>query len=266
MSEESVGTRLPTPQLMIKPIGWFVSDPVDESTDEFSNLVASVCRYGVLEPPICSDDGEVIAGRHRLAAARKAAIKELAASVYSGLTATQKRLVTVSENIQRKDMPDNRVFLLVRELEELNPGWQNQDLAAHLGKSASWVTRAKSPSRLIPEAFDAFMADKFGFSKAYAISNSPDQVATLSLVLGGGTRDAIERKSRKAKAAPAAKAAKIRCPLPSGQVVTISGDEISLEDAMDAAQEAAKQIKVALSKGVTAKTAQSYWKDVAAAR
>ena len=51
-----------------------------------------------------------------------------------------------------------------------------------------------------------------------------------------------------------------------GAIVTVAGDELSLEDAIEAASEAVKQMKSALAKGITAKSAMAYWKDVAAGR
>ena len=45
----------------------------------------------------------------------------------------------------------------------------------------------------------------------------------------------------------------------------MAGDGISLEEAIDAAGEAVKQMKAAVAKGLNAKTAMNVWKDVAAA-
>ncbi len=49
------------------------------------------------------------------------------------------------------------------------PTWLKKDLAAALHFDASMVTRILSVDELIPEAKEAFLAGKFGFSKAYAI-------------------------------------------------------------------------------------------------
>jgi hypothetical protein len=59
--------------------------------------------------------------------------------------------------------------------------------------------------------------------------------------------------------------AKIKCPLPNGQIVTVAGNELSLEDAIESLSEAVKLMKAALAKGLNAKTAERVWKDVAAA-
>ena len=61
------------------------------------------------------------------------------------------------------------------------------------------------------------------------------------------------------------RASKIKVPLVSGPVVTVSGDEITLEEAIEAAGEAVKQMRAAVAKGLNAKTAMNVWRDIAAA-
>jgi ParB-like chromosome segregation protein Spo0J len=258
--------ELPSPIHTEKPPDWFRSEPVDESTEEFKNLVDSVFKYGVLEPPICTEDGEVIAGRHRVAAARKATLKMIAAMIYpKSLTVTQRRLVTITENLQRREMPDHKTYGLVKELEELNPGWSKQDLASHLSKSPATITRYFAPDGLEPEPLAAFMAGEFGFAKAYELSRSKDQLAALAALRGGQTRDQMAATRRKSASKPAVRSSKIKCPLPGGLVVSVSGGEVSLEEAIEAFGDAAKLTRKALGMGYSAQTAQRAWKDVAAA-
>jgi ParB-like chromosome segregation protein Spo0J len=264
----------------LHPVDWFdMEKSVNPSRarsdpDAIQNLADSIVQHGQLQPVLATEDGCLIAGFQRLAAVKLAIAQgkldpakfRVSVMVYRGKRdASREQTANFIENVQRSDLSDRDVYSALKGLLELHPEWDRQTLAAHVAKSPSWMTRALSPGDLIPEALDAFMAGKFGFSKAYSISKSPDQAATLALVLSGETRDSIERRSRKPKPAAAVRAARIKCPLPSGHVVTISGGELSLEEAVDAAQEAARQMKAAIAKGVSAKSAQAYWKDVAAA-
>lgn len=247
----------PPPIHAEKPPDWFRSEPVDESTEEFRNLVDSVFKYGVLEPPICTEDGEVIAGRHRVAAARRAGLKSIPASVYpKSLTVTQRRLVTITENLQRREMPDNKTYGLVKELEELNPGWSKQELASHLNKSPATITRYFAPDGLEPEPLAAFMAGEFGFAKAYEIRTSADQLAALAAHRQGKTRDQLAAEKRAVKeAAKAAQATGTNGQAPprvtalkltvDGVTVTFKGSAISLDGAITAAKGAADQLRIA---------------------
>ncbi len=48
-------------------------------------------------------------------------------------------------------------------------------------------------------------------------------------------------------------------------MVTVAGEEISLDEAIDALKEAMKAMQKARDTGLDAKTAQAVWKDMAAA-
>ena len=109
------------------------------------------------------------------------------------------------------------------------------------------------------------LAGKLGVTKAYKVANSPDQLATLALFLNGETREAVGRKTRRASSAPAVRASKIKVPLVSGATVTVAGEGVSLEEAVDALAEAMKAMKQAIAKGLTAKSFQNVMKDMSAA-
>jgi ParB/RepB/Spo0J family partition protein len=238
--------------------------------DGIRELHQSILRDGLLQPLLVIDQeiDNLIAGFRRLTAISLGGIDKVPVLVYPpSITPTQRLTINGIENLQRVDLTDQQIFGLCKDLLALNPEWQRQDLAKQLSKDPSMVTRYMSPSDLIPEALEAFMAGKFGFSKAYAIAKSPDQQETLRLTLGGATRDEIERQARKKRGAgtPTVRASKIKVPLVSGPTVVITGDDISLEEAIEAASEAVKQMKAAVAKGLNAKTAMNVWKDIAAA-
>ena len=238
--------------------------------DGIRELHQSIVRIGQLEPLLVTDQetDNLIAGFRRYAAMGLGGIESVSVLVYPpSLTTTQRCIITATENLQRVDLTDPEIFLTCKELMTLNPDWQRKDLAAHLNKDASTVTRYLSPLDLVPEALEAFLAGKFGFSKAYSIAKSTDQLATLAMALSGETRDEMDRKIRQKRSSgdPAVRTSRIKCPLSTGHVVTVAGDGVSLEDAIESLQTAIKAIKKAIDTGLDAKTAQAVWRDMAKA-
>lgn len=260
------------PALTSKPIGWFKPDvgQARQTYDESElRLLGGSLRERQLQPVLARPDGTIIAGNRRYRAAALVGLESLQVIIVDGeLTTAQVRGIQLTENIHRSDLTPYEKWQACKELLELN-GWQGKELAEHLHLDPSTVTRLLSPSRAIPEAQEALREGKLGISDIYAISKLPpeDQSGLLALKLSGATRDMLEQQGRKkrASAAPAVRASKIKVPLVTGQVVTVAGDEISLEEAIEAASEAVKQMKQAVAKGLNAKTAMNVWKDIAAA-
>ncbi len=201
-------------------------------------------------------------GGRRVAASRLVGLKTLPAMVYRGLTDQQARIAAAIENLQREAMSEQDTYLFCAALEA--DGMSRKDIADAIRKSAATVTKYLSPNDSPPAAKEAFLAARITLGQVYKITTSPDPLATLALFQNGGTREQAERATRKPKT-DLVRTKKILCPLPSGQVITVAGDEISLEDAIESLGEAVKLLKAAVAKGLNAKTAQSVWRDIAAA-
>ena len=266
-------SRIPTPSQAIWPLARIKPGKNSREIivdDGIRELHQSILKHGLLQSLLVTDQetDNLLAGFRRRAAMGQGGIETASVLVYPpSLTTTQRRIINLTENMQRVDLSDPEIFLSCKELMALDAAWQRKDLAAHLNKEASTVTRYLCPDELIPEALDAFLAGKFGFAKAYSIAKSDDQAAMLSLALSGASRDELEQAGRKKRssATPAVRVSKLKVPLVSGPVVTVSGDEITLEEAIEAAGEAVKQMKAAVAKGLNAKTAMNVWKDIVAA-
>ncbi len=219
---------------------------------------------------LAKPDGTIIAGERRFRAAMLVGLKELMVIVTDEpLTEGEIRAIQLTENIHRADLTGYEKWSACAELMCMNPNWQQKDLADRLHLDPSSVTRLLSPSKCVPAARDALRDGKIGISDAYALSKLPqeDQPGLLALKLSGGSRDALEQAGRKKRAAatPGVRVSKIKVPLVSGAVVTVSGDEITLEEAIEAAGEAVKQMKAAVAKCLNAKTAMNVWRDIVAA-
>jgi ParB family transcriptional regulator, chromosome partitioning protein len=178
--------------------------------------------------------------------------------------------VGLTTAIHRADLSGFDKFQACVKLLELNPGWQNQDLARCVKLDPSTVTRLLSPSKCVAEVVEALKQNKIAISDAYEISKQEDrdgQLNLLALKNAGANREALAAHGRKQRAAatPAVRAAKIRCPLPSGCTITVTGQDVTLDEAMECLQQAMKAIKKAIDTGLDAKTAQAVWRDMAKA-
>ncbi len=178
--------------------------------------------------------------------------------------------VGLTTAIHRADLSGFDKFQACEKLMDIHPEWQNQDLAQCLKVDPSTVTRFRSPSKCVAEVVEALRENKIAISDAYEISKAvdrEDQLRLLSLKCAGANREALAAQGRKQRAAatPAVRVSKIKCPLPSGQVITVSGQELSLDEAIDSLKEAIKAMSKARDTGLDAKTAMAVWKDMAKA-
>ena len=199
---------IPPPVHAEKPHDWFKGGhnireiAID---DGIRDLAQSIAAHGILQPVGAVDHrdyGETVFGFRRLAAYRWGLSEKLAlpatipVRLYPpSLTATQRRIITATENLQRQDPDRPRNYRLSKELMDLNPDWTRKELAAHLNKHPSSITQYLSPDGLFPEALQAFLDGKFGFSHAYTIEKSPDQAKALAEVLHGSSRASLKTRT-----------------------------------------------------------------------
>jgi ParB family transcriptional regulator, chromosome partitioning protein len=190
------------------------------------------------------------------------------------LSESKIKAIQLTENIHRADLTGFEKWQACKELLELNPDWQLKDLAEYLHLDPSSVTRLMSPSRCTQVVQDALKEGKISISDCYAMSKleAKDQFGLLVLKLSGKSRDVLEgvgRRMRRSEfgpdAPPAVRASKIKVPMVDGSAVTVAGEDISLDNAISIMSDALKLMKAAAAKGLNAKTAMAYWKDVAAA-
>jgi hypothetical protein len=113
---------------------------------------------------------------------------------------------------------------------------------------------------------ESLKAGRLGISDCYAISKLPEceQAAILARKLDGASRDELDRQVRKQRnGTPAVRMSRIKCPLPSGAVIQISGQEISLDDMIESLGELLKAAKRASDDGLDCKTFERVCKDKA---
>ena len=260
-------------KLETKPLGLLKPDP-NQPRKHFDEaglrLLGESIRKKQLQPILAKPDGTIIAGERRYRAAMLVGLPTLLVIVTDEpLTEAEIRALQLTENIHRADLTGHEKWQACRELLELNPGWQGKDLAEHLHLDPSSVTRLLSPSKCIPAAQEALKEDKIGIAHCYAISKAPPeaQAGLLALRLSGATREAMDSQVRRKRASsmPAVRASKIKIVLTSGASVTISGADLSLDDAIEAVKEATKEMTKGRDIGLDCKTIQAVAKDKAKA-
>jgi len=252
------------------PLGFLKENPqVRLSYDEEElRLLGESLKKRQLQPILIRPDGTIIAGHRRYRAAKLVGLESLEAIIIEDdLSPSEIRGIQLTENIHRADLNGYEKWIAVHELMTINPTWQQKEVAEHLKLDAGQITRILSPSKCIPAIQEALKAGKLTTSHCYKASQMKpeDQEAYLALILSGASREEQEKKTRKRSEAPAVRASKIKCPLPSGAVVTVAGDGLSLDDMIETLNEAIKMAKKARDQGLDSKTAVRVWSDMAVA-
>jgi ParB/RepB/Spo0J family partition protein len=134
----------------------------------------------------------------------------------------------------------------------------------NMGESLLW--KYLTAEKLSPASLEAFKVGKIGLKDVVELAKlgHDEQPVLLNLRLGGASTEQV-RKARKKSIEPAVRTARLKVKLVSGQVVTVAGQDASLEEVLEALEEAKKLVKAAIAKGLNASTAAKVWSDMAAA-
>jgi len=209
-------------------------------------------------------DLSIIDGFRRVAAARLKGIDTLdAIKVAEKLSPDDYVIVQLSIAIHRKDLTP---YEQVKAVESLPVTMTNAEIAQRLGVARPVITTLRCGDRLIPEVDEHFREARITKTDRYDLSKHPkeEQLSLLAELLNGATRADLARR-RKPRDPNAVRIAKIKYPLPSGPTVTVSGEGVSLDEAIEAVKKAEKAMIAARDKGYNAKTAQMMWADLASA-
>lgn len=255
-----------------KPLGWFkIAPQARKQFDEAElRLLGESLRVKQLQPVLAKPDGTLIAGERRYRAAKLVGLPTLDVVITEEpLTDTQLKVIQLTENVHRADLTGFEKWQACAELQQLNPDWMAKDLAEHLKLDPSMVTRLLSPGRCIKAVQEALAAGKLGISDCYAISKLAEdgQAELLALKLSGASRDAIEQAGKKKRNGDkeTVRLARVKCVLPSGVQIVVSGEGISLDEVIEAMGEAQKEAKKAREQNLDVKTWQSVMRDKAKA-
>lgn len=256
--------------LTTKPLSFFRADPGQPrksfAENDLCQLGQSMKSLGQLQPVGARPDGTLLWGERRFRAAQLIGLPQLAVIITDRpLSDTEIRLIQLAENLHRADLSAWEKYQSCAEILSGNPTWQLKELAEAIHLDASTVTRIMSAGKCSPAWQAALRDGKVTISDCYAASKLPlgEQDGLLALKLSGASRDDLEREGRKRRngQVEAPKAAKVNCVLPGGVKVVVSGDGVSLDQAIEALGDAIKEMKRARDMGFTAKTFAAAMKD-----
>ncbi len=249
-----------------KPPDWFIlPEQVRLATSEaFSEAelrpLGESLKVRQLAPVGAQLDGTLLWGFRRVRAALLVKIKQLATIITDEkLTESEIKMIQLTENMARMNLSGFEQFKACEELMRLNPSWTAKDLAAHLHKDNSLITRIMAPSKCIPDVQEALKQGRISLAHCYAISQYPigaEQHQGLEMAIAGCPREQIDsaRRARNGANGEKIRVSRIKIELKSGVTVIFAGKDISLDDAILAAPEAAALMKKGQANGYTAKT------------
>jgi hypothetical protein len=171
------------------------------------------------------------------------------------LDASEVQLITA---MQRNLQPFEK-YRAMMQWKEVHLAAPDAALAERMGITASMVSRVLSLSRCIAAWHEAAEAGRVGISdwSAAAQLDERGQHELLAMKLNGASREvlgAASRKRRSGHGRATVRVNRIKCTMPKGRTVSVSGEGLSLDEAIDAAQEWIRFAKRAVERGWDAKT------------
>ena len=241
--------------------------------EELRALGASFVNRPV-NPIICLPDMEVVDGNRRLAGVLLVAGPDVEVPVCitdEQVDESAKLEIMIQSAIHTRGLSAYEEFVGASQWMERNPGATAEQLGERIGRKPSMMSRMLSLSRCVPAVKEAAASGQLGVTEWYELSKCPEQrqQELLAARLSGqvSSRDQLAQAARKQRSgsAPTVRASKIKCQLASGVCVVVSGDEMTLDEMIEALAEAAKEAKKARDQGLDAKTFQSVMRDRARA-
>lgn len=151
---------------------------VDQETDAFLELVASVRERGILNAISVMETPEglqLIDGRHRLTAAEVAGLSEIPAIIMTGITESDQLEMQVIANVQRVDTKPAQFGTNLRRLMNNDPLLTTAVLAKKLGKSTQWISKTLTLNRLSEPIAELVDKGDIVLANAYALAALPEE-------------------------------------------------------------------------------------------
>jgi hypothetical protein len=258
-------------QFARKPASWAKRGPNARKDDGDHGKIRALARSRAkhqITPLLARSDGTCIDGNRTLLGLELEGMLDVELDFIitdEDLTADEVIEIQAASAIHREDLPDYDKAVAMRDILAARQGMTQARLATDvLFIDEGLVSKYLTVFKCAASVQEAARSGLIGVTKWYACFKSKDQDATLAELLNGASRDDAARKARQPQAT-AVRTARIKCPLASGHVITVAGDDISLEEAIESLSEAIKAMKAAVAKGLNAKTAQNVWRDMAEA-
>ena len=246
LTPEMIDVNFPQP---VRRPGW---------TDEgLLNLGKSLIETQ-LNPIYVMKNRKVVAGNSRILGSRMVKKSHLWGYMLDADLSESEQLQWMCfENVHRVEVTVQEQTKQCLRLLDLNPEWEQKQAAAFLKLDPSMISRFAAVGKTLPAAQEAFYAGTLSLSTVYEIYKAGDaaaQHAALAQALGGASREELrESRQRKFTGTVQSKVARLKCSLPGGLSVQVSGASVSLQEFIDALLLAVKEAKAALKDNQDAK-------------
>ena len=214
----------------------------------------------------------VVDGGKRVRAARAVGLTELLAVVsQEPMTREQTVELQLISAFHRSDPTGYDQWQAMEAVKAAHADWSQKQLAELLDIDAKMVRVLLSPGQVIEGARESLRLGKIGISDCHvlAMHDAQEQQALLDRRLSGVSRDGLAAESRKRRnghaGAQASKTEKITIALSSGTVIRITGDAMTIDDAIGELTNALAKLKKAEKDGLDVKTFQAVCRDQAKA-
>lgn len=203
-------------------------DNVRHAIGDIRELTASIKSMGVIEPLIVREgDYVVVAGARRLAAAKKAGLKEVPAIVRP-YTDEERLAVMLVENLQRDDLSPLEEAGGYARLVEL--GLKQQQIAAKVGRSQGTIAKRLALLTLPAPIRKQVESGKLNLEDAGELAKLKDDPKLVQRVADknatyGGIAAAVDREMEKKKRAKQVEAEGLKLAKNGETVVKLTGDQ-----------------------------------------
>lgn len=154
------------------PISSIIVNRGERQRRELNNiddLAESIHRIGLINPPVITPDGVLVAGERRLTACKSLGWTSIAVQFTTDLEEYELQCIELEENVKRVDLPwQDQCLAIARfhELKSANEDWSQEKTAAALGLAQNTVSQHLSVAGEIHAGNEKVAtADKFSVAR-----------------------------------------------------------------------------------------------------
>jgi ParB family chromosome partitioning protein len=196
---------LPKRGRLIVSLDRLLEDPQNERKTfrNMEGLVASIKKYGVIEPITVTAEGEsyrILTGHRRARAARAAGLSEIEVLIREPEDAHNRRRKSIVSNVQREDVGPVEMAEGLQSLLDEDPAIKTQaELARIIGKSEAWVSEMLRVLTLPASLQEKVRTSELSMSydamiRVARLKSREEQDALVDAMLKGASAHEIRRR------------------------------------------------------------------------
>lgn len=187
------------------PITSIVVDRGDRQRRQLTNieeLAESIHRVGLINPPVITSDGLLVAGERRLTACRSLGWTSIPVQFVEDLDQYELRCIELDENVKREDLPWQDQCLAMHELHKLRleneEGWNAEKTAQATGFTSGHVNKLLTVAReIIAGNEKVATADKFSVAHNVVTRNNERKRTSVLANVATAIKDVVGESEEK---------------------------------------------------------------------